>query len=192
MPEKNFDIRTFNKLFAENQKRFIYFAMSYIKDEAAAEDIAMESFLYYWENRELLDSDDNIPAYILKVIKHKCLNYMRAENIRLNAGKEINEHALRVLQTRIFTLEACDPQDLYTEEVKRLVNEGLDALPSQTREIFLLSRYENKSYKEIAAELGISIKTVEFHIPKALKILRHNLKDYFLLFLFVLNQLSNH
>jgi RNA polymerase sigma-70 factor (ECF subfamily) len=63
--------------------------------------------------------------------------------------------------------------------MQEIVRRTLAGLPAQTRRIFSLSRYENKSYKEIAAECGMSVKGVEFHIAKALKILRQNLKDYF-------------
>ena len=68
------------------------------------------------------------------------------------------------LSTRISTLEACNPDEIFSEEVESIVRETLDLLPEQTRRIFLLSRFENKSNKEIAEEMKISIKGVEYHI----------------------------
>lgn len=88
------------------------------------------------------------------------------------------------LSTRISTLEACNPDEIFSEEVESIVRETLDLLPEQTRRIFLLSRFENKSNKEIAEEMKISIKGVEYHISKALKVLRVSLKDYLPLFYF--------
>src|SRR5690606_27691572 len=100
MHNHNHGILEFNELFSKYQKRFVFFASSYLKDGAAAEDVVMESFLYYWENRENLKPDSNIPAYILKIIKNKSLNQLRAKNIRLKANEKINHHNLRVLQTQ--------------------------------------------------------------------------------------------
>ena len=121
------EIKAFNKLFADYHGLFVRFANTYLQDEAAAEDIAVEGIMYYWENRHSLSSDSNIPAYILEAIKHKCLNYR----------------------------------------------------------IFIMSRYENKTYPEIAAYFSLSVKSVEFHISKALKILKVKLKDYMTIVLFM-------
>jgi len=89
------------------------------------------------------------------------------------------------LNLRIATLEACNPEKLFTDELQSLVDKALETLPEQTREIFVRSRYNNQSHKEIAVALGISTKTVEFHITKALKVLRVALKDYFPLLAFL-------
>ncbi|MDR1091478.1 MAG: sigma-70 family RNA polymerase sigma factor, partial [Prevotella sp.] len=140
---------------------------------------------YYWENRESIKKSDNISAYILKVVKNKCLNYLRAQNIREKAEKTINEHNIRVLHTQISTLEACDPQSIFTEEAQQLVRKALDSMKPQTREIFIRSRDMEQTYKEIAKDMNISVKVVEFHISKALQILRLFLKDYHLPLLFI-------
>jgi RNA polymerase sigma-70 factor (ECF subfamily) len=179
MQEDISDIQLFNQLFSEYQKRFVYFAFTYLQDEAAAEDVVMDSFIYYWENRKVLETDSNIPAYILKVVKHKCLNYLRSRSIRLKVQNDINNHETRVLQTKIRTLEACEPHELLSEEAYEIVKKALTSLPAQTKDIFVRSRYHNQSYREIAEELGVSVKTVEFHISKALRVLRVFLNDYF-------------
>ena len=86
------------------------------------------------------------------------------------------------LDFQIASLEACNPQEIFSEEVWRLVNEAIRSLPDKTKEIFLLSRMENLTNREIAEQLDISIKTVEFHIGRALKVMRVALKDYLPLF----------
>ena len=186
------DLILFNQLFAKYKNRYIYFAYSYLRDEAAAEDIVMDSFIYYWENRESIKKGDNIPAYILKVVKNKSLNYLRSQNIREKAEKTINEHNTRILQTQISTLEACDPQSIFSEEAQRLVREALDSMKPQTREIFIRSRDMEQTYKEIAKEMNISTKVVEFHISKALQLLRLYLKDYHLPLIFIPIIMSMH
>ncbi|MEY8488369.1 RNA polymerase sigma-70 factor [uncultured Parabacteroides sp.] len=179
------EIKAFNKLFADYHGLFVRFANTYIQDEAAAEDIAVEGIMYYWENRRSLTSDSNIPAYILEAIKHKCLNYLRHLRVREDVEQRIREHQERVNDLRISTLEACDPQEIFSSEAQQLVDEALAMMSGKTRQIFIMSRYENKTYPEIAAHLSLSVKSVEFHISKALKILRVKLQDYMAMILFL-------
>ena len=68
------EIYSFNQLFTDYKGRFVHFANTYVGDSMVAEDIAIESLMYYRENRGKLAPDSNVPAYILTVIKHKCLN----------------------------------------------------------------------------------------------------------------------
>ncbi|MDD4115824.1 MAG: RNA polymerase sigma-70 factor [Massilibacteroides sp.] len=179
--DKTSGIKAFNKLFSDYQGLFTRFANTYIKDEAAAEDIVIEGLMYYWENRHNLTSELNIPAYILEVIKHKCLNYLRHMRIREDVEQRMQEHHQRVTNLRIATLEACDPQEMFSEEAQQLIEKALQMMPGKTRQIFMMSRYENKTYQEIADSFSLSTKSVEFHISKALKILRTQLKDYMLM-----------
>ena len=99
-------------------------------------------------------------------------------------AEDIHSHGARMLRTRISTLEACNPEELFSEEARRLVNETLDRLPEKTRAIFIRSRFDGKSYKEIAAEMDVTVKSVEFEVSKAMKILRVALKDYLAFFIF--------
>lgn len=179
------DLNTFNSIFQEYQPRFLLFAQSYLRNILVAEDVVMESFMYYWENRQQLSSSINIPAYILTTVKHKCLNYLQHLDVRAKVSEELTEHAEWKLYIQITTLEACDPQELFSSEVQALVEKTLASLPVQTALIFKMSRYENKSNKDIASELNLSTKAVEFHITKTLKKLRIVLKDYLVLLYFI-------
>jgi RNA polymerase sigma-70 factor (ECF subfamily) len=172
------DLEAFNRLFTEYQGRFIRFAYNYVRDSAVAEDFTIEALLYYWENRHLLAPGSNIPAYILTIIKHKCLNYLEHIRIQETATERMKEHAQWELRMRISTLKACDPDELFTVETQKIIHDTLCVMPERSRHIFIMSRYHNKSHKEIASALNISTKTVEFHIAKVLKALRHNLRDY--------------
>lgn len=71
------DLALFNQFFADYRQRYIRFAVSYIREVTIAEDIVIDSMMYYWENRAKLPPDANIPAYVLTIVKNKCLNYLK-------------------------------------------------------------------------------------------------------------------
>ena len=180
------DLAAFDRLFGGYRPRFIRFAASYVTDAAVAEDIVMESFMAAWERRALL-SERSLPPYVLVIVRNKCLNHLRARQVRLRAEEHLHSHGARMLELRISTLEACEPAQLFSDEARRLVNETLDRLPDRTREVFVRSRFRGESYKEIAAALVTTVKSVEFEISKAMRSLRVSLKDYLpLLMLFLL------
>lgn len=183
----NQDLTSFNKFVTGYQQRFTRFAFTYTHDEMVAEDMVIEAMMYYWENRERLPYDINVPAYVLTTIKHKCLNYLSRQQISQRVSEEYSQVYEWELQTRITTLESFEPNEIFTDEIQRIVDQTLEKLPEQTRRIFIMSRYENKSHKEIAEILGISTKGVEFHISKSTKELRQSLKDYLPILLFFFN-----
>lgn len=183
------NIRDFNRLFNEYYQHFVHFAQGYVKEKQIAEDCVSEAFISYWENREDLLPGTKPQAYILTVVKNKCLNYLQHLRVRQCREKEMTDDAEWQLSIRINNLQACNPDLLFSDEIHQIIDETLKNLPSRTRHIFILSRYSGLSYREIALQTGISIKTIEFHISKALKQLRLSLKD-FICFLTILFSLS--
>ncbi|WP_455966708.1 RNA polymerase sigma-70 factor [Bacteroides fluxus] len=168
----------FNQLYEELSQRFIRFAKSYVMADEVAEDIVNDSFMYYWENRQYI-ADENISSYLLTVVKHKCINCLKHQRLEQEAKNRFQYLEEWELQLKISTLEACNPERLLSDEIQKLVRKALLSMSQQTRDILIRSRYLSQSNKEIAAQLGISVKSVEYHITKALKILRVILKDYF-------------
>ena len=178
-------IQNFNNLFNEYYDRFIRFAWGYVKEKQVAEDFVSEAFTTYWENKENLLPDTQPQAYILSIIKNKCINYLQHLQVRQRAEKEINDHAEWLLSTRINTLQACDPDFIFSDEIQKIVESTLSQLPQKTRQIFMLNRYQGLSYKDIANQMDLSTKAIEFHISKALAQLRFSLKDFIHLLLFL-------
>lgn len=178
MKDPQSETKFFVSLFEQYKEPFILFANSYIHDMDTAEDIFTEAMMRYWEKRDELAVDTNIPAYILTSIKNKALNHLRHLSVKAEAEEQLFNHNTRELNFRISSLESCSPTELFTVEIEQIINQVLEELPEQTRLIFFKSRYENKSNREIAEEMKISIKTVEFHLTKALKVFRIKLKDY--------------
>ena len=174
---ENQDIHHFTLLFNRHRDRFTDFAATYVGSRAVAEDMVMDAFLYYWERMSSLDNKTNIPAYILTTVKHRCLNHLRSKAIHARAREGIISHNEQVIKLRISTLEAMDPDEIFSEKVQLAIRTAINSLPARTREIYLESRLNNKTYKEIAEKYATSVKSVEFEISKATKSLRAKLKD---------------
>lgn len=184
------DIRRFNEIFATHRDRFFRFAFSYTHNREVAEDLVTESLMYYWENRGRLEEVRDIPMYILVTLKNKCLDHLQREKTWGDIAENLMSNSQWEHQMRISSLEACEPEVLFSNEIRRLVERALEKLPEKSRRIFLMSRYEGKNYQAIARETNLSVKSVEFHISKSLQVLRRELKDYLPGLLFVLEFFS--
>lgn len=175
------DLDGFNRLFIDNRRSFVRFAYTYTRDEAVAEDVVMEAMMACWEARDKLLLDANPMAYMLTAIKNRALNYLHRLQLAEETSLTLGEHAQWELSNRIATLEACNPEELFCDDIQAIIDDTLSHLSSTTRRIFLLNRYEDKSYREIALLMNMSVKGVEFHVSKTLKVLRLALKDYWAL-----------
>lgn len=183
IPMSNVIVNSFNEIYTSYYKKSFFFAKSYVHDDLAAEDIASESLIKLWEKLKT-EQIDYIEPLLLTILKNKALDYLKHEEVKRTAFESMADWHQQELSIRISTLESCNPNEIFSDEVESIIRETLKLLPEQTRRIFLLSRFENKSNKEIAEQMGISIKGVEYHISKALKALRITLKDYLPLFYF--------
>lgn len=168
----------FGELYKRYKARFESFAVGYVQDRLIAEDVVADAFIYYWENRSRLDADCNAAAYILTTIRHKCLNYLRALQVRMRVHNEVGDLQRRVVSENIRSLELCDPQHLFAGEIEKLVRDCMAEMPELTRQVFTARRIHGKSYREIAAECGITERRVETELEKALGKLREVLRDY--------------
>lgn len=178
MKENKSELDLFSAVFEQYKKPYTLFAYSYVRDMDEAEDIYMEVMTHFWECRKELSENIHLPSYILTSVKNRALNSLRQQQVRTDANEHLSHHGVRERDFRISSLEACDPSELFSDEIQRIVEDTLQSLPEQTRLIFFMSRYENKANKEIAETLGVNIKTVEYHITRALKAFRKHLKDY--------------
>lgn len=156
----------------------VAFAKSYTYDEVTAESIASESMMIFWEKRKTLDADVPLLPYLLGITRNVTLHHLRAEQAEMGHVNELTEISNRELQYRIDTLAECDPHALFNEDIKSIISSVLDSVDDNARKAFISSRYQGFSYKEIAVMLGISEKTVEYHMSRVLSKLRVALKDY--------------
>ena len=137
-------------------------------DMDEAEDLVQQVFVKLWEQRERLDIAWSLKAYLYKTVHNAALNRLRAATTR---SKYLEVNAAQLENANVT------PDDTASELHERL-QKALDLLPPQCRHVFELSRFEELKYREIADQLGISIKTVETQMGKALRILRLQLADY--------------
>lgn len=174
----------FNIIYERNYQRSFMFAKSYVHDDMIAEDIVSDSLVKYWR---LISTQkgEATEALLLSILRNKALDYLRHKAVHNAAIENLEEIKKRELSIRISTLEACDLEEIFREEIRTILQRTLQSLPEQTRRIFEMSRFENKTVKEIAIETNLSVKGVEYHITKTLKVLRINLKDYLPLFYFL-------
>ncbi len=176
--------KSFAEIYNTYYKKAFRFVKSYIHDEAAAEDIASEALIKLWEQIKAKEIDYVAPL-LLAILKNKSLDYLKHEEVKRNALEEIADWYSYERSVRISSLEACNPDDIFSNDVERIVHEVLEQLPEQTRKIFVMSRFDNLTNNEISEKMNVSTKSVEYHITKALKVLRVALKDYLPIFFFL-------
>jgi RNA polymerase sigma-70 factor (ECF subfamily) len=172
---KTDDQTSFESLYGYFFAKLSYFSNQYLFDREAADSLVQDVFAELWENRKKLQDDTNIHAWLFTVTKNKSLKIISKEkskqrynNYILFRQLEINYHSLSLFDTSHFVFE----------ELQQKLEASLAKLSPAVRIAFEKSRFEDKKNREIAEELGISIKTVEAHISKALKALRSDLKEY--------------
>ena len=162
----------FKQLFTAYCKPLVYFTRRLVNDLEAAENIVQDIFLWVWQNREKLNPSQNIKSFLFTSAKNRGLNYIRHENV-----KHQNEDELKLLTQQINNPE----EEIFYSELSRTYHEAIERLPNKCRQIFSMNRFEQLSYKEIADELNISIKTVETQMSRALKFLRKHLARFMII-----------
>ena len=163
------DRKVFDALFRAYYEPLCNYACSLTDgDMDAAEDIVQERFLKLWEKRTEMAITYSIKAYLYKMVHNACLNRLRHAKTQT---KYMQYNATQIDNNPVQPSEG-------GFEVQAHIQKALDTLPEQCRYVFELNRFEDLKYREIAEQLGISIKTVENHIGKALRLLRVELAEY--------------
>lgn len=172
------DSTSFNIFFSEYRPRFIRFAAGYLRDSHLAEDFVVDSMMLFWQKRDGLPEGTNPPAYVLTILKNKCIDHLRRLKCDRDYLTRQTKERIWDLETRIAALEDFIPEEVFTTEILDIVAKTVATLSEESRQVFLLSRRQGLSHKEIAAKLDITEKGVEYHITKINRLLRNALKDY--------------
>jgi len=172
-PEEGFIIQNrtgFERLFRFYYSTLCGYANSFLQDPDAAEEIVQEVMIKIWVNRESIKITTSIRSYLFRAVRNGCMNLIKHLEVR-DAYKTWNE-ALGE------GFERSHEDQMIVSELEQKIRKAIDKLPLERRKVFILSRYDNLTYAEIGAKLGISVKTVENQMSKALRTLREELAEY--------------
>jgi RNA polymerase sigma-70 factor (ECF subfamily) len=168
----------FGSFYNAYYHRFYRYAYYYVSDRQTAEDMTHDAILYYWEHKNEIAPETDVLGYILLTIKNKCLNYLKHLKVEATFSKQYVNLKEWEIKARMTTLEDSEYADIFSREIMDIVTGALAQLPRQTRYIFIQNRFRNKSRKEIAAEMGVSLQKIDYHINKTNDHLYRSLKDY--------------
>ena len=167
-----FDDVAFEIFFKKHFKALcIYCQYKFYFDADTAKEIAQTAFVKLWENRQTLSPELSIQAYIYTIVTNISLDILKLDKVKRRYIKHVSEHVSTV---SVFD----DYHSVDFKQLENVIEKAVAELPEQMRRIFELSRNKQMKYAEIAHQLGISVKTVETQMSRALVKLRKKLSSY--------------
>lgn len=164
------DEKSFEVLFKTHYEALVKFVYKYLNDLEESEEIVQDTL---WERSESIEIQSSIKSYLYQAARNKSLNSIKHNKVKQKHVDSVKNSNFNFTEDKHMELN----------ELQTKINEALDVLPPRCRQVFELSRFEEKKYREIAEELNISIKTVENHMGKALGLLHTSLKEYLPIYL---------
>ena len=175
---QNGDSKAFDVLFRKYYPLLCAYGRKFVSLESA-EEIAQDTMLWLWEHRDEEIVQTSLVKYLLKTVYRKALNRIGQEQVKLNADTHYYQE---IVEGVLEETDLCMLNDL-----SHHLKEAIVHLPDTYREAFVMHRFKDMTYKEIAERLGVSDKTVDYRIQQALKLLAVELKDYLPLLIFLLH-----
>lgn len=161
----------FNTLFTKYYKSLCHYANKIIGKPAKAEDIVQELFIRIWENRLTIQIGKSVKSYLYRSVYNRSVNYIRDTKA---LGNTIELYSGCIYQESYYNAD----NEILLSELETKLFEIINSFPEKQKNVFLLRRFENLSYKEISQNLNMSEKMVEKYLSKALAILREALIEY--------------
>ncbi|MEZ5199388.1 MAG: RNA polymerase sigma-70 factor [Bacteroidales bacterium] len=162
------DIEAFDLIFKKYGDRLFGFALKYLKSKEETEELVQDVFLKIWENKKNIKKESSLKSYLFTIAYHNMCKVFRRKHINERFKEEIS-----TVKKHVFNLEEELEYKATLEQLTQLIAE----LPEKQKIIFIKSRNEGKSSKEIAKEMNLSPGTVDNQISLALKYLRKSIKD---------------
>ena len=166
---QNGDEGAMEMLFRNYYRRLCTYTNTILNDPDESEEIVQQVFVQMWEKRETMQINTSVQSYLFRAVRNNSLNRIKHEKVRRQYVDEVTSLANDSEPASGMT---------FHNELQSQIMKAIESLPEQCRLIFKLSRFEELKYAEIADQLGISVKTVENQMGKALRIMRESLKDY--------------
>jgi len=170
----------FERFFKTYFKSLYAYAFTMLHDEIMSEEIVQQVFYKIWEKKEQFSVHTSVKAFLYKAVYNECMNYIKHQKHKADH----QNHVVYINPNSVSDENATMRVEL--SELETQLQKALSELPEQCRTIFYMSRFDELKYREIASQMGLSIKTVEAQMSKALKVLRKKLVDFLPLLLWLL------
>lgn len=176
---KEGDESVFQSIFDKHFNLLCNFAYTFVEDRQMAEEIVDDAIFYLWEHREEIEFTYSIRSYLMRSVRNGCLNELNSLHHRKEVclSHYLSEDSVDFLEN-VFLDDSHPLGVLIEQELEHELYRLIDSLPNECRLVFRKSRFEDKTYEEIAQDLGISVNTVKYHIKKALAYLHENLQKF--------------
>lgn len=175
------DLPSFRRLFEVLYPRLVALASRFV-DEYTAEDLVQNVFVFYWERKDTVEVND-IKSFLYKCTQNSCLDYLKHQMV-----VEEYERKVRIGEARLLWLEEHSDENeviksVINQDLRDVINDSIDKLSPKCAKIFRLCYFEDMTHKAIAEAMGLSSRTVEWHIRQAIIFLRKDLRNLFILIL---------
>ena len=173
---KEGDANSFEILFHKYYQELCNYSMGILGDAEKAEDVVQDAFVYLWENRQKINITISLKSYLYQSVRNGALKIIRTQALEQHHMPRLTEF-----------IEYLEKSEFSEDELIKLqkIEQAIDELPSQCKNVFLMSFMDQKSYKQISDELGVSLNTVKTHVSKAYRIIREKVQDIKNLSLFI-------
>lgn len=179
---KQGDVKAYESIFKSFYQPLCGYACTMLSELEEAVEAVQQVFVQVWDKRARIEIENSVKAYLYRAVRNECLNRLKHAKVKRMYQQEAMYEGDTGIDSTTETVAAM--------ELEHRINAAVGGLPEQCRLIFQLSRYEGKKYQEIADELGLSVKTVENQIGKALRIMREKLVEYLPVFVSLLFHLT--
>ncbi len=175
------DKSAFDRVFIKYFKNLHAYAFKLINDRDNAEELVQNVFCRIWEKKHLLKIDGYLKSFLYRAVHNECLNFIKHQKVRYSFETHYS--------SKKEDAESDLSKELAASELRRQLFMAISELPEDCASVFQMSRFEQLKYHEIATQLNIPIKAVEYQMGKALKVIRLKLIDFLPTFLIYLTQI---
>jgi RNA polymerase sigma-70 factor (ECF subfamily) len=176
------DERAFEYIKNEWNLRLNIFARSYVRSDDVSKDLVQDTYIKFWEARSVVNNETMIGPYLFTILKNKCLDYLKHKIIEQKYNDVASESYY--WKANIYALEDKSINIIAEEQIQKALFNAIKKLPQPRKDIFIMSRFREMKNAEIANRMSLSVKTIEYHITKAMSFLRNELEDYFIFIIF--------
>ena len=167
--------KAFRKIFDQYYSLLCAIAYHYVKDTSVSASLAEDALLSIWEKHEDITFTTSLKSYLMRTVRNKSIDYLRISRLEQTFIdiEEFGNYSF-ISDEEVF-------EKYMLAELEEKIVDAIGTLPEECRNVFIMSRFDERSYQEIADHLNISINTVKYHMKRALSLLRDELKDYLVL-----------